>query len=76
MPNSCYKIQKLAIPIYLKGVILPEIGNAGSDQAIEYIQTILCDQENIFLSNIDQDLPNDSHGAMIFFSEKDRDRNE
>lgn len=65
MPNNCYKIQRLAFPIYLKGVILPEIGNPGCDQAIEYIQTILCDIENIFLSNIDQDVANDSCGAIV-----------
>lgn len=76
MPNNCYKIQRLAFPIYLKGVILPEIGNPGCDQAIEYIQTILCDIENIFLSNIDQDVANDSCGAIVQFNEKDRDRND
>jgi len=60
----------------MKGVILPEIGNPGSDQAIEYIQTILCEVENIYLSNIDQDISNELCGAIIFFNEKERDRND
>jgi len=60
MSINSYKIQRLAISVYLNGVVLPEVGSAGADQCIEYIQTVLCEQDSIFLSNIDEDVVNDS----------------
>lgn len=66
MPISCQKIQRLAIPIYLKGCVLPEVGSAGADQVIEQIQSVLCEQETLFLGDIEEG--GECPGAMLYFS--------
>lgn len=50
---------------------MPEVGNPGADKVIEYIQTILCDQNNIYLNNIEEDKMNDSKEVMLFFNSKE-----